>query len=227
MADGAGQRIRRIRAGDVEAFGDLLGRTEGRILALAWRMLGGMPPQSAAKQFVRLYRAQDFPNSWVRVGELVSGRPFADPTVFRYDGMWWMFVGNGASDSDPLAGASRTAAVTLTGGQTNLTVDAGFYLPASLAGSVFIDANGNGAAEAADTNTIAGVSVLLFDAASNVVATAVTSAQGAYLFSGLAPGAYTATSSTDSSATAAMPARSMSFIVNTRTPDACTISRSR
>ncbi len=100
-------------------------------------------------------------------------------------------VGSDATDSDPLAGTNRTATVTLASGQIDNSVDAGFYAAASIAGFVRIDLNGNGVAEAGDTNGIAGVTVELLDAASNVVATATTAADGSYSFTNLRPGAYT------------------------------------
>ena len=58
-----------------------------------------MTPETTAKSSVRLYKATSFPDSWTHVADLVTGRPYADPTVFRYDERWWMFVGNGSSDS--------------------------------------------------------------------------------------------------------------------------------
>ena len=100
-------------------------------------------------------------------------------------------VGNAATDSNPLTGTNRTAVVVLTDGGTNLTVDAGFYLPASLSGYARCDANGNGVVETEDTIRIAGVTVRLLDALSNVVATAVTGSDGSYVFNNLVPGAYT------------------------------------
>ena len=100
-------------------------------------------------------------------------------------------VGNAAMDSNPLPGTNRTAAVTVASGQTDNTIDAGFYRVANLAGAVLIDVNGNGVADTGDTNGIAGVTVRLFDAASNVVGTAMTTAAGAYSFTNLTPGAYT------------------------------------
>lgn len=57
-----------------------------------------MTPESAARQSVRLYRGGPFPDRWIHIADLVTGRPFADPTVFRRDGKWWMFVGNQSSD---------------------------------------------------------------------------------------------------------------------------------
>lgn len=51
--------ICRIRAGDVEAFGDLLARTEGRILALAWRILGDrhLAEDAAQETYLRVFRS--------------------------------------------------------------------------------------------------------------------------------------------------------------------------
>ncbi len=45
---------------------------------------------------VRLYWAkpEDFPYQWTPVAELVSGRLFADATLFRHEDLWWMFVAN-------------------------------------------------------------------------------------------------------------------------------------
>jgi protocatechuate 3,4-dioxygenase beta subunit len=100
-------------------------------------------------------------------------------------------IGSAATDSDPLAGTNRTAAVTLASGQTDTTVDAGFYAAASVSGFVRVDLNGNGAVEAGDTNGIAGVTVQLLDADSNVLATTTTAADGSYGFTDLRPGAYT------------------------------------
>lgn len=58
-----------------------------------------MTPESGTKHNVRLYRADNFPDSWTPVAELVQGRLFTDPTVFRYDDRWWMYVGNTRSDT--------------------------------------------------------------------------------------------------------------------------------
>lgn len=61
--------------------------------------------------------------------------------------------------------------------------------PSSIAGSVFLDQDDNGARNAADT-AISGATVQLLSGAS-VVATTTTDASGGYLFSNLAPGTYT------------------------------------
>lgn len=53
------QLARRIRSGEVEAFGDLMARTEGRILALAWRMLGDrhLAEDAAQETYLRVFRS--------------------------------------------------------------------------------------------------------------------------------------------------------------------------
>ncbi len=109
--------------------------------------------------------------------------------------------GNDAIDSDPLTGTNRTAAVTLVSGQTDNTVDAGFYQPATIGDFVWADANGNGQQDGGETG-INGVTVTLFrpgygpdgtpgnadDAAA--VASQTTPASGAYGFTNLPPGTY-------------------------------------
>jgi hypothetical protein len=40
---------------------------------------------------VSLYRADSFPITWSFVGPLVSG-DYADPSIFRHEGRWWLFV---------------------------------------------------------------------------------------------------------------------------------------
>jgi protocatechuate 3,4-dioxygenase beta subunit len=66
----------------------------------------------------------------------------------------------------------------------------GEILPGSLAGVVFADANNNCVREQ-DEAPIAGVTVKLFDAQGNLVATTTTNAQGEYNFGNLRPGMYT------------------------------------
>jgi uncharacterized repeat protein (TIGR01451 family) len=59
----------------------------------------------------------------------------------------------------------------------------------SIAGSIFLDQDDNGVRNAADT-ALVGVTVELLDGGGSLVATATTNAAGAYLFTGLNPGAY-------------------------------------
>ncbi len=54
-----------------------------------------MVPDSYGLGTERLYEAQDFPYNWTFVSTLISGRAensFADPSLFYYDNLWWMFV---------------------------------------------------------------------------------------------------------------------------------------
>jgi len=53
--------IRRIRAGDTEAFADLMALTEGRVLALAWRILGDrhLAEDAAQETYLRVFRSLD------------------------------------------------------------------------------------------------------------------------------------------------------------------------
>ncbi|MCW5614304.1 MAG: carboxypeptidase regulatory-like domain-containing protein [Rhodocyclaceae bacterium] len=97
-------------------------------------------------------------------------------------------VGDDAFDSD--AGADGfTGCYTLTSGENNTTVDAGFYETASIGDRVWVDANGNGVQDAGEAG-VSGVTARLVDADGNVVATATTDANGNYLFDGLTPGQY-------------------------------------
>ena len=98
-------------------------------------------------------------------------------------------VGADATDSDPLPGTDRTAAVTLVSGQTNATVDAGFWRPAFLGDYTWEDFDGNGQQDAGELG-LSNVVVRLYDAASNVVGVTKSSASWAYGFANLAPGSY-------------------------------------
>ncbi|MDD4340779.1 MAG: SdrD B-like domain-containing protein, partial [Kiritimatiellae bacterium] len=98
-------------------------------------------------------------------------------------------IGNDATDSDADLATGETVPITLTSGQTNLSVDAGFYQPVSLGDFTWVDTNGNGQQDAGEPG-LAGVVVRLYDAASNVTATTTSSVAGAYAFSDLLPGSY-------------------------------------
>jgi hypothetical protein len=105
------------------------------------------------------------------------------------------------ADSDPSAITGRTANFTLTGGQTNNTLDAGYFQPATIGDFVFNDTNANGQQDGGETG-LNGVTVTLFrpgfgadGIAGNAddalaVATITTAGGGAYQFSGLRPGTY-------------------------------------
>jgi len=62
-----------------------------------WKDEYYMIPEAHQTGSVRLYRAVDFPLKWVFVRTLIYGS-HVDPSVFRYNGMWWMFTG-----ADPVA----------------------------------------------------------------------------------------------------------------------------
>ncbi|RYF70514.1 MAG: hypothetical protein EOO39_15590, partial [Cytophagaceae bacterium] len=95
---------------------------------------------------------------------------------------------NDAADSDPVGGV--TAPVTLTAGENNTTLDAGFVkaelAPASLGNFVFEDVNKDGLQDAGDVPIPGAVVTLLSNGAA--VATTTTDANGLYSFTGLTPG---------------------------------------
>ena len=49
-------------------------------------------PESGQDLSVRLYKATSFPEKWQYVGNLLSGYRYLDPSIFRYEDKWWMFV---------------------------------------------------------------------------------------------------------------------------------------
>ncbi|WP_460980806.1 SdrD B-like domain-containing protein [Spirosoma fluminis] len=96
-------------------------------------------------------------------------------------------IGNDASDSDPIGGI--TAPVSLTDGENNTTIDAGFYLPtATLGDRVFVDANRDGQQGPIETEPGIPNVVVTLISNGNVVASTVTNASGLYSFTGLTPG---------------------------------------
>jgi hypothetical protein len=95
--------------------------------------------------------------------------------------------GADATDSDAVGGVTGT--YTLTSGQSETTVDAGFYQYASLGDFVWVDANANGQQDTGESG-LSGVTVKLLDANGNELASTTTSGTGGYLFSNLVPGSY-------------------------------------
>jgi hypothetical protein len=105
--------------------------------------------------------------------------------------------GADASDSDAHPVTGRTANVTLTGGQTVLTLDAGFYLPGAIRGAVWVDENGDDSGD----SPLAGVLLTLLgadgepydsdpDSPGVQTVTTSTAMDGSYAFTGLPPGIY-------------------------------------
>lgn len=60
-----------------------------------WKGTYYMIPE-CVPDYVNLYKtdAMDFPYKWTFVNHLLSGRDYADPSIFRYNEKWWMFVGS-------------------------------------------------------------------------------------------------------------------------------------
>jgi protocatechuate 3,4-dioxygenase beta subunit len=96
---------------------------------------------------------------------------------------------NTNSDANPATG--RTSLFALAGGESDLTADAGIYLPqpvtASLGDRVWRDDNKDGLQTPGEVG-VAGVTVTLYGAGGAVVATTVTDANGNYKFTDLTPG---------------------------------------
>ena len=63
--------------------------------AFEWNNNYYMIPESNKDLSVRLYKAVSFPKKWEYIGNLLSGYPYKDASVFQYDKKWWMFVSTG------------------------------------------------------------------------------------------------------------------------------------
>jgi hypothetical protein len=96
------------------------------------------------------------------------------------------------SDVNPLTGL--TTNVTLSAGENQLNIDAGINYAspttASVGNFVWSDTDGDGVQDAGEPG-ISGVTVTLYDALGNPVATTVTDANGFYQFANVTPGTYT------------------------------------
>lgn len=60
-----------------------------------WQGQRYMIPETYDDYSVRLYQAVDFPSKWALERTLISGIGFVDPTLFRDNDVWWMFVTTG------------------------------------------------------------------------------------------------------------------------------------
>lgn len=98
----------------------------------------------------------------------------------------------GADDKDSDASGGMTGNYTLISGQSDTTVDAGFYKTASLGNFVWNDSNADGDQDAGEAG-IASVSVTLTNVTTSVTTGSSTDANGKYLFTGLTPGTYKVT----------------------------------
>jgi hypothetical protein len=107
--------------------------------------------------------------------------------------------GADATDSDASPATGRTSNITLSGGQSNLTIDAGFYQPVTIGDFVWNDTNANGQQNGGETG-LNGVTVTLYRPGfgpdgiagnsddATAVSTTTTSGGGAYSFTGLRSG---------------------------------------
>ena len=91
------------------------------------------------------------------------------------------------SDADMLSGF--TPQIELDSMEQDMTVDAGMYQKASLGNWVWLDTNGNGIQDPAETG-IPGVQVYLANCAQSIFRQTTTDDQGYYLFDGLTPANY-------------------------------------
>ena len=102
-------------------------------------------------------------------------------------------VDNGSDNEDSDAGTfngdNTTATFTLSAGESNMDMDAGFYIETSISGFVWEDTNGNGVQDSGEPE-IPGATVRLLDSGSNELANTTTDGSGNYIFDNLAPGDY-------------------------------------
>jgi hypothetical protein len=66
-----------------------------------------MIPESVGARAVLLYRAERFPDRWVRHATLIPDRELSDATLLDHDGRLWLF----ATDRDGLGSTSDTLVV--------------------------------------------------------------------------------------------------------------------
>ena len=96
-----------------------------------------------------------------------------------------------AVDSDVLAGTGRSSSVSVIPGETNNTVDAGFFRAITIGDRLWIDRNSDGTRDAADTAGVSGATVTLegagldgvFGTADDLSGSTTTAGGGAYSFS--------------------------------------------
>ena len=60
-----------------------------------------MIPETTKARSIRLYRADPFPSRWSLVSTILDG-PWADPSVFFFNGRWWMFACPASPKNDSL-----------------------------------------------------------------------------------------------------------------------------
>lgn len=63
-----------------------------------WQSEYYMVPETKRANSIRLYKAVDFPSQWSFVETLIDGVGYVDPSIFCFDGRWWMFTASGKND---------------------------------------------------------------------------------------------------------------------------------
>ena len=99
-------------------------------------------------------------------------------------------LGDDTVDSDVLAATGRSSSVSVIPGETNNTVDAGFFRAVTIGDRLWIDRNSNGTRDAADTAGVSGATVTLegagldgvFGTVDDISGSTTTGAAGAYSF---------------------------------------------
>lgn len=99
-------------------------------------------------------------------------------------------VGNASTDSDPDPDSGCTDPVAIADGATNPDIDAGYQpVGASIGNRVWSDRNDDGLQDV-DEAGLPGVSIALYDADGEVIASTTSDGAGYYQFDQLLPGAY-------------------------------------
>ncbi|MDD4651588.1 MAG: SdrD B-like domain-containing protein, partial [Methanothrix sp.] len=110
---------------------------------------------------------------------------FAKPANTKY----LFIIKSAGSETQVMNPEGKTSTITLTSGQAcNGTLKAGLYLPASLGDLVWHDKNADGIQDTDDTGIFGAVVTL--NKPDGSTSTAITDANGKYLFTGLVPGSY-------------------------------------
>jgi len=121
---------------------------------------------------------------------LFTNVPYGEDYVVEVDSSDADITGFTPTSGPQSEGSYTSAPVTLNGAITTVSdVDFGFQSPDTLtiADTIWYDTNGDGSQQAGEPG-IAGVTVDLVDSSGNVVATAVTDANGNFTFSGVPEG---------------------------------------
>ncbi len=63
-----------------------------------WNGMYYMIPDTYDQDEVKLYQATNFPNTWAFVADLIPGSGYTDPSIFRYNDIWWLFTSDSSSN---------------------------------------------------------------------------------------------------------------------------------